>query len=379
MMKVLHIIDEYFPPEKGYSAPYYYCIALQACGFEVTVLCGRRLNEAIIENINGITIVRTRGIFNWGRRWDRLKLLMDLLRNYKYFKKIHLWHVYYSHVSPMIHLIALVLRVKSICDIRSVPLKRSTIGRYVRLISAQLASHTAVIDKFVGQEIRFSKRRENQLSIFPLGVNIEQFKCPSDSGGDGAYTQFVSVGSIDKLRKQEDIIDAVKLLKDAGVGEQFRVRIVGGGDSLDNIASLAEQLEVSELVEFVGLVKPSEVASLLCRADVGICYLPIARYDCQPPTKTIEYLAAGLKVVATKTSANRELLSQSAKDCVQMCDDNPVDLSRAMLTFVQSATKARCSTMVAREMDWKCIVNKSLIPVYSTLLGQRVNLNNTYK
>ena len=47
-------------------------------------------------------------------------------------------------------------------------------------------------------------------------------------------------------------------------------------------------------------------------SNVGISFVPCTKYyDCQPPTKTFEYLLYGLPVIATNTTENNIIINSS--------------------------------------------------------------------
>lgn len=74
---------------------------------------------------------------------------------------------------------------------------------------------------------------------------------------------------------------------------------MGGGDSFDGLVALAEELRVTELVTFTGLVYDETIFDVLSTADIGLCPDPLNPLnDVSTMMKTMEYMAFGLPVVA---------------------------------------------------------------------------------
>ncbi len=92
----------------------------------------------------------------------------------------------------------------------------------------------------------------------------------------------------------------VDLLVDlAAIGHRPELLIIGGGVGADEVVARAEQLGVGDQVSATGAVHPDRVSSHLATAALGIAPYPSQQpfYFC--PLKIIDYLAAGLPVVAT--------------------------------------------------------------------------------
>ena len=73
-------------------------------------------------------------------------------------------------------------------------------------------------------------------------------------------------------------------------------------------------------INFKGYLDREAFQSTLLKYDIGLSYVPmIDMFDCQPPTKTFEYLMAGLPVLATSTYENKLIVSSSNG---WLCDTN---------------------------------------------------------
>ena len=60
-----------------------------------------------------------------------------------------------------------------------------------------------------------------------------------------------------------------------------------------------------------GHLKHDDLLPFWKRYNVGVSFVPVNEiYAVQPPTKTFEYLLAGMPVIATGTSENRRVVSE---------------------------------------------------------------------
>lgn len=88
---------------------------------------------------------------------------------------------------------------------------------------------------------------------------------------------------------------------------------VGGGDSYDELVSLADELGIAERVTFTGRVPDETVFEVLSTADVGLSPDPLNPLnDVSTMNKTMEYMAFKLPVVAFDLKETRVSAGQAA-------------------------------------------------------------------
>jgi glycosyltransferase involved in cell wall biosynthesis len=88
--------------------------------------------------------------------------------------------------------------------------------------------------------------------------------------------------------------------------------IVGGGKPLEvkELNDIIYNNNLHKTVRYVGQVYGEKLKWFFLNCNIGISYIPmIEDYDCQPATKTIEYLMAGMPVIATETFENKKIIS----------------------------------------------------------------------
>jgi glycosyltransferase involved in cell wall biosynthesis len=145
--------------------------------------------------------------------------------------------------------------------------------------------------------------------------------------------------------------------------------VLGFGDELDNLRSLAKELGVDDCVEFTGRADDAMVRAWLSTADVGIVPDPKTPFnDVSSMNKTVEYMAFGLPVVAfdlretmaTADAAGAYVLQPDAAafaDVLLELLDDP-DRRAKMATFGREK--------FVRELAWQDQAAK-YVQVYDTL------------
>ena len=149
--------------------------------------------------------------------------------------------------------------------------------------------------------------------------------------------------------------------------------LVGDGRELERIKGHAGRLGCGGRVLFRQRVEARQIPFYLAAADVGISYLPREGHlDVQPPLKTLEFMAAGIPVVATASKENERLLANYPGKVLVW--------ERGAGGFAEGL-KAMCESLrdrVAGETPgegamtawtWENVVKEYLLPVYEQLSG----------
>ena len=104
------------------------------------------------------------------------------------------------------------------------------------------------------------------------------------------------------------------------------------------------------LIDYRGVLDRRAVVSLLCEAQVGLAILlPMKNFDDSIPTKLLEYLAAGVPVVASDIASWRALTE--GFDCVNFVD--PLDdqaVAAAVNGLLDDPERARAMGRAGREL-----------------------------
>lgn len=142
------------------------------------------------------------------------------------------------------------------------------------------------------------------LRVIPHGVRPEWFSV--DRSGAGEFICYV--GGLYRWKGVDTAILAMRLLP----GETLCV--VGGGGRLGELEALAAREGVAARVRFVGTVPHGEVPRYLAKAKVAL--LPNVQEgptEFAAPLKLLEYMAAGVPVVASDIPIYGEVVSREAE------------------------------------------------------------------
>jgi len=129
------------------------------------------------------------------------------------------------------------------------------------------------------------------------------------------------VGGLHESRELDTLISAYGKVD----GPTTRLLVIGDGRDRTALEAHAASIGLEDEVTFTGSIPHSEIPSHLAALDIGLAWIPDRpQYRNQPPLKTVEYLAAGLPVIATPTPGNLEFCS-SRNSVLSSFETNPSD------------------------------------------------------
>lgn len=140
------------------------------------------------------------------------------------------------------------------------------------------------------------------VQIVPNGVDQAAF-LPGSGAPDTGPLHVLCVARLIERKGQAQLIEATRRLNDEG--QNILLELVGTGDALDAYQSLATRLGVSGWVSFTGYVPREQIASHYAAAHV----FALPSYNEGMSVATLEALAAGLPIVATRVGGMEQLVS----------------------------------------------------------------------
>ena len=173
-------------------------------------------------------------------------------------------------------------------------------------LSYMQAKSAAII--FISQDLAssFLERMSNMtdFSVIFDGVALNSYSVKRDSSVyDDAVLNLVVCGLVSPHKNQREVLQAISLLPTA-VRQQLRCQIIGAGDSryLAELKAFCRGNGLEDTVEFLGY--RSDVPKLLKKAHIAV--MPSHREAFG--RVTVEYMMAGLAVIASDTGANPEII-----------------------------------------------------------------------
>lgn len=142
---------------------------------------------------------------------------------------------------------------------------------------------------------------------YPLGVDLGMFHPSYPVKERQSCRNFVYVGSLHPLRQTERLIRAFHSFSQQ-VPDPVYLDIFGNGPDLNPLINLVEKLQASNHIRLKGLCDHKKLLKRLSRYDAGIAWVPYEHYDKSPSLKILEFMASGIPVLASDTTAHKSLV-----------------------------------------------------------------------
>lgn len=224
--------------------------------------------------------------------------------------------------------------------------------------------HISVISRSLADRLKLP---EKKLHILPLGADLVDVPPKQFNSLNLLY-----VGTFEERRIEDTIEGFAKFHAEYKDSVDISYDIVGDGfnDELHELRNLVEQKGLSDVIRLPGYIHQSELKDYYQRCNVGVSYIPInVFYDCQPPTKTYEYILAGMPVLATSTMENTFVINKSNGILI---DDTADSFYEGLKRFRGNKEKY-CSAKIKQESllyTWQNIVENNFIPFINNVAGR---------
>lgn len=181
---------------------------------------------------------------------------------------------------------------------------------------------------------------ENKLVLPCFGVDTEFFH-PSENKPDNSdLTKIIFVGSLIPRKGLHDLIQALcdERLKNV------KLMVVGEGADQGRLRRQADDLGISNNIQWMGMRKPEEVAELMRMSDV----LCLPAYMEGRPNVVNEAMASGIPVITTRIGGIPDMVEEG--DAALLFEPGNVgQLREHLITLVHEPERRRMMGMRARE------------------------------
>ncbi|HVB55186.1 MAG TPA: glycosyltransferase family 4 protein [Candidatus Acidoferrales bacterium] len=192
--------------------------------------------------------------------------------------------------------------------------------------------------------------------IFPVAGPDRRFACAESKPDDGPFS-IVCHGTISRRLGLDTALAALALLH--GRFPLIRLRVIGGGDYLNELKTLSRRLGIESAVSFENPVPIQELAVRLGESHVGLVPNRASRAThLMLPVKLLEYVALGMPVICARLRTVEHYFSE--KSLRFFSSNNAEELAEAMQDlYLIPALRRSLSNSAAK------VVNTLSWPVHS--------------
>jgi glycosyltransferase involved in cell wall biosynthesis len=354
MMRVLILCTSQF----GYHVDTYYYCKYGREMFEITYLGFEGTRPMIFMSGVKIRHVSHKGnlLYKWLRwLWGAL---IESRKKYdivflKYFPGCSIVRIFCPHRTFILDIrTASISKYKLVRDLLDFVLRcESKLFKYITIISESLA-HKLIMPI-------------NKVHVLPLGADIIKTKPKIFDNLDLLY-----VGTFSGRKLEKTIIGFDKFYRENKNEISMSYTLIGDGyrGERNNLQSLVTELGLENVIKLPGFIHHEGLGTYWEKSNVGVSFVPInIIYDAQPPTKTFEYILAGMVVIATNTTENRRVINKINGVLIK---DTANDFYLGLKEIYDNRTKYNADSIrqTCVNYQWDNIVKKYLCTYLKAML-----------
>jgi L-malate glycosyltransferase len=177
-------------------------------------------------------------------------------------------------------------------------------------------------------DARLPRPARGPVAIIPNGIDTEAIiPCPPRE----VPSVLSMVGRLVAIKDHPSLIEALRMLRDSGVGSGLRLNVVGEGPTGEALKAQARLAGVTEVVDFTGGLNRSEVLAVLQRTDIYVH----STFGETMSNSILEAMAAGLPIVASDVPGVSNLIRHE-EDGLIVPPGNPAALATAIRRLLDS-------------------------------------------
>ncbi|MBE6618308.1 MAG: glycosyltransferase family 4 protein [Ruminococcaceae bacterium] len=183
-------------------------------------------------------------------------------------------------------------------------------------------AHVTCVGNYMNDILREKYGYESE--TLPNIVDTTIFSANEKQQSEDGTLRLTTVAALRPPKHIDDTVRALKILRDRGELGRFKFTVVGGGFMEEHYKRVTSELEMNDVVEFVGRKNAQEIAKYLSESDILVMASVIETFG----IPAIEALAAGVPVVCTRCKGPEGFLDEN---CAEFCNtEDPEDLARAI-------------------------------------------------
>jgi glycogen(starch) synthase len=195
---------------------------------------------------------------------------------------------------------------------------------------------------------------DSEFYTIPNGVETERFH-PIDRPKN-SKVKIIFIGRLIPRKGFHRVVRALPLVRKSTT-VPFEVEVVGTGAHRTELDLLAEELQVSDLISYVGMVPYDQLERSYQYADVFV----LTSLSEGMPSVILEAMGAGLPIIASDVGGNNEIVHEGENGFLIKGDDIDLLAEKITLLINDAAIREQMgkkSREYALEYDWKNIMSK---------------------
>ena len=188
----------------------------------------------------------------------------------------------------------------------------------------------------------------------PNGVETERF-APIDRPAN-PKVKVLFIGRLIPRKGFHRVVRALPAVREQA-NVPFEIEVVGTGLYQEELDMLAEELGVSDLIRYVGMVPYDQLEKSYQYADIFV----LTSLSEGMPSVILEAMGCGLPIIASNVGGNNEIVHEGENGYLIM-GDNVEDLAEKLTALINDSDvrmqMGEKSREYALQYDWKNIMNK---------------------
>lgn len=189
---------------------------------------------------------------------------------------------------------------------------------------------------------------------------------PEETGKWNEPLKILFLGVLIKRKGVSDLLKATRLLKDDLGSKKFQVVIAGSGQEEDNLKNECKELEIEDVVNFVGWTDGEKKTQLLKECQM----LVLPSYNEGLPMAILEAMSYGMPIVATNVGDIPSAVIDGVNGYL-VEPASSIELSRYLFDLISNKVLYKKMSKISREI---CIESyseqnffKKLINIYNSI------------
>lgn len=206
---------------------------------------------------------------------------------------------------------------------------------------------------------------------YPLGVDCTLFPAASSIQARKNFQRFVYIGALNPRRRLPRLLS---LFSEAAKHAKHPLYLDLYGKSLAGIAELEEQiptLHPNAQVTIKGQLPQKELLKRLPEYDAGIAWVPSEVFSNSPSLKSLEFMGAGLPLLASNTEAHRALKNSGFS--LSLFEQEGHGLTKALqeLPQLSQQEQLRTNRTQLESFDYTALLRSSFVPLFKKLVQKK--------